>query len=137
MQTVNIHEAKTHLSRFVDQAAAGEEILIARAGKPIARLVALTKEMGFYGLDIPEEFGGPGLDTTTRALMAMEMSQHRAGCDWSCTLELNRNRLTQLFRWPSIWRSARFFKTRMSDFFASWMIPSRMPSNCYDGLPMR
>ena len=42
MQTINIHEAKTHLSRFVDQAAAGEEILIARAGKPIARLVALT-----------------------------------------------------------------------------------------------
>ncbi len=44
MQTVNIHEAKTHLSRFVDQAAAGEEILIARAGKPIARLVPLAPE---------------------------------------------------------------------------------------------
>ncbi|MTW23029.1 type II toxin-antitoxin system Phd/YefM family antitoxin [Allochromatium palmeri] len=44
MQTVNIHEAKTHLSRFVDQAAAGEEILIARAGKPIARLVALESK---------------------------------------------------------------------------------------------
>ena len=43
MQTVNIHEAKTHLPRFVDQAAAGEEILIARAGKPISRLVALTQ----------------------------------------------------------------------------------------------
>jgi len=41
MQTVNIHEAKTHLSRFVDQAAAGEEIVIARAGKPVARLVPL------------------------------------------------------------------------------------------------
>lgn len=41
MQSVNIHEAKTHLSRFVDQAAAGEEIIIARAGKPVARLVAL------------------------------------------------------------------------------------------------
>lgn len=43
MQTINIHEAKTHLSRFVDQAAAGEEILIARAGKPVARLVALAE----------------------------------------------------------------------------------------------
>ena len=43
------------------------------------RLVAMTKSMGFYGLDIPEEYGGPGLDTTTRALMAIEMSQHRAG----------------------------------------------------------
>ena len=41
MQTINIHEAKTHLSRFVDQAAAGEEIIIARAGKPVARLVSL------------------------------------------------------------------------------------------------
>lgn len=41
MQTVNIHEAKTQFSRFVDQAEAGEEIVIARAGKPVARLVAL------------------------------------------------------------------------------------------------
>jgi prevent-host-death family protein len=37
---VNIHEAKTHLSRLVDRAAAGEEIVIARAGKPVAKLVA-------------------------------------------------------------------------------------------------
>jgi prevent-host-death family protein len=37
---VNIHEAKTHLSRLVDRAAAGEEIIIGRAGKPVARLVA-------------------------------------------------------------------------------------------------
>jgi prevent-host-death family protein len=42
MQTVNIHEAKTQFSRFVDQAEAGEEIVIARAGKPVARLVALA-----------------------------------------------------------------------------------------------
>jgi prevent-host-death family protein len=41
MQTVNIHEAKTQFSRYVDQAEAGEEIIIARAGKPVARLVAL------------------------------------------------------------------------------------------------
>jgi len=37
---VNIHEAKTHLSRLVDRAAAGEEIIIGRAGKPVAKLVA-------------------------------------------------------------------------------------------------
>jgi prevent-host-death family protein len=42
MQTVNIHEAKTQFSRFVDQAESGEEIVIARAGKPVARLVALA-----------------------------------------------------------------------------------------------
>lgn len=41
MTTVNIHAAKTHLSRLVDAAAAGEEILIARAGRPVARLVPL------------------------------------------------------------------------------------------------
>ena len=39
MRTVNVHEAKTYLSRLLDQVAAGEEVIIARAGKPIARLV--------------------------------------------------------------------------------------------------
>ena len=42
MQTVNIREAKTHLSRLVDEAAAGNEIVIARVGRPVARLVALA-----------------------------------------------------------------------------------------------
>lgn len=46
MQVVNIHEAKTQFSRFVDQAEAGEEIVIARAGKPVARLVALETATG-------------------------------------------------------------------------------------------
>lgn len=43
MAVTNIHEAKTHLSRLVERAAAGEEIIIAKAGKPIARLVAIEK----------------------------------------------------------------------------------------------
>ena len=38
MATVNIHEAKTHLSRLIDRAEQGEEIIIARAGKPVVRL---------------------------------------------------------------------------------------------------
>jgi prevent-host-death family protein len=38
---VNLHDAKTHLSRYVDQALAGEEVVIARAGKPLVRLVPL------------------------------------------------------------------------------------------------
>lgn len=42
MQTVNIHAAKTHLSRLVDEAAAGQEIIIAKAGKPMAKLVPLS-----------------------------------------------------------------------------------------------
>jgi prevent-host-death family protein len=37
---VNIHEAKTHLSRLVERIEAGEEIVIARAGRPVARLVS-------------------------------------------------------------------------------------------------
>lgn len=39
MTTVNLNDAKTQLSRLVERAAAGEEIVIARAGKPMARLV--------------------------------------------------------------------------------------------------
>ncbi len=38
MRTVNIHEAKTHLSALLDRVVAGEEIVIAKAGRPIARL---------------------------------------------------------------------------------------------------
>lgn len=51
MQTINIHEAKTQLSRYVDQAATGDEVIIARAGKPVARLAPLAdKQMRQLGL---------------------------------------------------------------------------------------
>jgi len=40
---VNIHEAKTHLSRLLERVAMGEEVVIAKAGKPVAKLVALEK----------------------------------------------------------------------------------------------
>ena len=74
MQTVNIHEAKTHLSRFVDQAASGEEILIARAGKPVARLVALaptelkprTLGLGKGRFTLPKNFSGLHADEIQR-----------------------------------------------------------------------
>jgi prevent-host-death family protein len=42
MRTVNVHAAKTHFSRLLDDATAGEEIIIAKAGKPVAKLVPLT-----------------------------------------------------------------------------------------------
>lgn len=45
-RTVNIYEAKTNLSRLVEQAAAGEDIVIAKAGKPLARLVSLRDGKG-------------------------------------------------------------------------------------------
>ena len=41
MQTYNIHDAKTHLSRLVEQAAKGEPFVIAKAGKPVVRLAAI------------------------------------------------------------------------------------------------
>ena len=44
MKTVNMHAAKTHLSRLVDEAANGEDIVIAKAGRPVVRLVALDAE---------------------------------------------------------------------------------------------
>jgi prevent-host-death family protein len=44
METKNIHEAKTHLSRLVERAANGEEIIIAKAGKPMAKLVPYQEE---------------------------------------------------------------------------------------------
>jgi prevent-host-death family protein len=66
MQTVNIHAAKTQLSRLVDEAAAGEEIIIARAGKPVARLVGLAtgrpkRKLGILAgqLRIPADFDAP------------------------------------------------------------------------------
>lgn len=51
MRTVNLYEAKTTLSQLVEDAAAGEEIVIAKAGRPLARLMPLQKPRG------PRKFG--------------------------------------------------------------------------------
>lgn len=66
MRCVNIHAAKTQLSRLVDAAAAGEEIIIAKAGKPVARLVPLAdrrgkRKLGMLAgeLRVPEDFNAP------------------------------------------------------------------------------
>ena len=42
-KVVNVHEAKTHLSRLLDRVAAGDEVTIAKAGRPVARLVPIAK----------------------------------------------------------------------------------------------
>jgi prevent-host-death family protein len=69
MQTVNIHEAKTHLSRLVDQAAKGEPFVIAKAGKPLVKVVPLgapeagqRKRLGFLTgqVEVPEDFDQMG-----------------------------------------------------------------------------
>lgn len=63
---VNVHEAKTHLSRLLARVARGEEILIAKAGKPIARLVPVgpPSSQRVLGIDrgravIGEDFNAP------------------------------------------------------------------------------
>lgn len=65
MEIVNIHEAKTHLSRLVDRAALGEPFIIAKAGKPLVKVVSLDaprseqrRRLGFLAGEIlvPDDF---------------------------------------------------------------------------------
>ena len=58
MKSVNIYEAKTQLSKLVDQAAAGKDVIIARNGKPVAKLTALSnKDKRTYTLGLLEGKG--------------------------------------------------------------------------------
>jgi prevent-host-death family protein len=66
MRTINLHAAKTHLSRLVEDAAAGEEIIIAKSGRPVARLCPLPppqprRQLGKLNgkLHVPDEFDAP------------------------------------------------------------------------------
>jgi prevent-host-death family protein len=72
MHTVNIHEAKTHLSRLVEEAARGESFVIAKAGKPMVRVTALdapdpgqSRRIGFLSgqIQVPEDFDQMGRET--------------------------------------------------------------------------
>ncbi len=65
MRTVNIHEAKTHLSRLIDRAAKGESFVIAKSGKPMVKVVAIDapaaaemRRVGFMArqFSVPEDF---------------------------------------------------------------------------------
>lgn len=69
MQTINIHEAKTHLSRLVEQVAKGEPFVIAKAGKPIAKVTPLDapaaaqiRRLGFLAgrVAVPDDFDRMG-----------------------------------------------------------------------------
>jgi prevent-host-death family protein len=69
MQTVNIHEAKTHLSRLVEQAAKGEPFVIAKAGKPLVKVTSLdtpvsgqVRRLGFLAgrIVVPDDFDRMG-----------------------------------------------------------------------------
>ena len=67
IHTVNMHEAKTHLSRLVKAAAEGEPFIIARAGKPVVKVVALDEpepgsRIGLMAgeISVPEDFDSMG-----------------------------------------------------------------------------
>ena len=69
MQTINIHEAKTHLSRLVEQAAGGESFIIAKAGKPLVKVTRLEapsgtqiQRLGFMAgqIAVPDDFDRMG-----------------------------------------------------------------------------
>ena len=61
------------------------------------RLTQKVRDMGFWGLDIPAEYGGAGVDMVTRVLMAIEMSQHRAGLYVPCYGVFGTAGLAQLY----------------------------------------
>ena len=74
MKTVNLHAAKTHLSRLVDEAVGGEDVIIAKAGKPMVRLVPVApkrRRTGFGDMKgriwIADDFDAPLPDDMLRA----------------------------------------------------------------------
>ena len=67
MRTVNIHEAKTHLSRLIEQAVKGESFIIAKAGKPLVKVTRVdapiaTRRIGFLDgeITVPDDFNQMG-----------------------------------------------------------------------------
>ena len=71
MRTVNMHEAKTHLSRLVKAAAEGEPFIIARAGKPVVKVTAVDApdagsghRLGFLAgrIQVPDDFNRMGAE---------------------------------------------------------------------------
>ncbi|MGB9032555.1 MAG: type II toxin-antitoxin system prevent-host-death family antitoxin [Acidobacteriaceae bacterium] len=70
-KTVNIHDAKTHLSRLIEEAVQGEPFVIAKAGKPVVRVTAVdappplaVRRTGFLAgqISVPEDFDQMGAD---------------------------------------------------------------------------
>lgn len=70
MKTLNVHEAKTQLSSLLDDVEQGEEVVIARYGKPIAKLVPLVvpeeRPLGFYPITFQHDLAAPSEDDILR-----------------------------------------------------------------------
>lgn len=65
--------------------------------RDLAQLTRETRRMGLYNLDVPEQYGGPGIDVVTRTMIAMEMSQHRAGLYAPCYGAFGGTGIPQLY----------------------------------------
>jgi prevent-host-death family protein len=83
---VNIHQAKTHLSRLLQRVAEGEEVIIARAGEPIARLVRIqpeqtTRPLGMYegSVVVPDDFNDPLPPELLAQFLGVEPPKSSAG----------------------------------------------------------
>ena len=86
MQTINIHQAKTQLSRLVEQAAQGEPFVIAKAGKPLVKVMALNapeagqrRRLGFMAgqIAVPDDFDRMGSAEIERLF-----GGEACGCCW-------------------------------------------------------
>jgi prevent-host-death family protein len=75
MKTVNIHEAKTHLSKLIEAASKGESFVIAKAGKPVVKVTALgapigaqVRRLGFLAgqISVPDDFDRMGMEEIER-----------------------------------------------------------------------
>lgn len=75
MRSINVHEAKTHLSRLVEEAARGEPFIIAKSGRPIAMVTAVhegqrkqTRRIGFLAgqIEVPDDFDTMGREEIER-----------------------------------------------------------------------
>ncbi|HEY6319305.1 MAG TPA: type II toxin-antitoxin system Phd/YefM family antitoxin [Acidimicrobiia bacterium] len=75
MVEVGVHEAKTHLSRLLQRVAAGDEIVITRSGRPVAKLVRVDRAARVLGRDegrfeVPDDFDAPLPDAELEAFEA-------------------------------------------------------------------
>ena len=72
MKTVNVHEAKTQLSRLLARVAAGEEVIIAKAGTPVAKLVPFgPRRSSTRGIDKGKVWIADDFDTLSPELLAL------------------------------------------------------------------
>ena len=83
MRSVNVGEAKTHLSSLIESTERGEEVVIARAGRPVVRLVPVRTSERVFGMDrgkfvVPDDFDAPLPDDVLSAFNGEKPRSKRA-----------------------------------------------------------